>query len=69
MSRNLADPSYEPTDAELSELMKRANEDATRSRENADRELRVRMAREREDAKEQMAAILDRLRRARVGAP
>jgi hypothetical protein len=67
MSRNLADPSYEPTDEELAELMRRANEDATRGRIEAERELHARIASERAEAKARMAPVLERLRRARLG--
>lgn len=58
MSRNLADPTYEPTDEELAELMRRANEHATRSRFAAEAALRARMAMERTEALARTAALL-----------
>lgn len=58
MSRNLADPSYEPTDEELAELMRRANEHATRGRLAAEEALRARMASERTEALARTAALL-----------
>jgi hypothetical protein len=48
--RNLADPSFEPTDADLRELAQRAAVDVRERQERARRELRERIAREREAA-------------------
>lgn len=47
MSRNLADPAYEPTDNELAALARAAGSDARTRAVRAQRELREQIAQER----------------------
>jgi hypothetical protein len=51
-ARDLADPSYEPTDEELRELMRRALADALARRDAAERAFRQHIAKIRAEALE-----------------